>query len=109
MKIVSRESLSEEDDAAVLEEVAALRVLEHDNIVRLIDFVEEPRFYYLVLEYMAGGQLFDRIVSKSYYSEKVLQTAIDALPNCCLQEARDAVFIILSAIAFCHSKNIVHR
>jgi calcium/calmodulin-dependent protein kinase I len=55
--------------------------------------VEEKK-YYLVLEYMEGGELFDRIVKKSFYTEK---------------EARDVVFTLLSAIDYCHANNVVHR
>jgi serine/threonine protein kinase len=41
-----------------------------------------------------GGELFDRIVQKTFYNEK---------------EAKDLVQILLSAIKYCHDRNIVHR
>lgn len=50
--------------------------------------------YYLVLEHMSGGELFDRIVAKAYYNEK---------------EARDVCKILLEAVAYCHSNNVAHR
>lgn len=43
---------------------------------------------------MEGGELFDRIVDKSYYTER---------------EARDLVLLLLEAIKYCHSYGIVHR
>ena len=46
------------------------------------------------MEVMSGGELFDRIVQKSYYNEK---------------EARDLVKILLEAINYMHERNIVHR
>lgn len=41
-----------------------LRTLDHPNIVKMIDFFEEPNLYYLVLEYVGGGELFERLVEK---------------------------------------------
>lgn len=43
---------------------------------------------------MKGGELFDRIVSKSFYNEK---------------EARDVCTILFEAIGYCHSKSVAHR
>ena len=42
----------------------------HENIVKLYAFYEEKHFYYLVMEILDGGELFDRIVLKQYYNEK---------------------------------------
>ena len=43
---------------------------------------------------IAGGELFDRIVARSHYSER---------------EARDVVRTIAEAVEYMHGKNIVHR
>lgn len=48
----------------------------------------------MVTELVEGGEMFDRIVSKSTYTEK---------------EARDVVKVILETIAFLHLSDIVHR
>jgi calcium/calmodulin-dependent protein kinase I len=50
--------------------------------------------YYLVMETMHGGELFDRIVQKSFYNEK---------------EARGVCRILLEAICFCHDQRVAHR
>jgi calcium/calmodulin-dependent protein kinase I len=94
VKIINRKELSEADEESLRQEVAILGKLNHPNITRLVDFFEEPDHYYVVLEYLDGGELFDRIVKKTYYSEK---------------EARDLVFTVLKAIKYCHDQNIVHR
>ena len=63
-------------------------------IFRLFDaFMEEAQFY-IVMECILGGELFDDIVQRSVYSE------IDAC-KCMLQ--------ILQGLKFCHDKNIIHR
>mmetsp|Transcript_75791 Transcript_75791/g.148780 ORF Transcript_75791/g.148780 Transcript_75791/m.148780 type:complete len:379 (+) Transcript_75791:44-1180(+) len=94
VKIITRKDLTEADDESLRQEVAILGKLNHPNITRLVDFFEEEQYYYVVLEYLDGGELFDRIVKKTYYSEK---------------EARDLVFTVLKAIKYCHDQNIVHR
>ena len=94
VKCVNRSKLTEEDTAALLDEVAILKELRHAHIIRLYDFFEEPGNYYLVMEKMTGGELFDRVVAKAYYNEK---------------EARDTCRIILEAVGYCHRHNIAHR
>jgi calcium/calmodulin-dependent protein kinase I len=94
VKIVLRAGLSEEHELALRREVAILQKLKHKNIVEAKDFFEEEKCFYLVLEYLDGGELFDRIVKKTYYSEK---------------DARDLVLVVLGALKYCHDINIVHR
>ena len=93
-KVIDRKNLAIEDEQSLQSEVSILKQLKHQNIVTCSDFFAEEKKYYLVLEYMEGGELFDRIVKKSFYNEK---------------EARDVVYTLLSAIEYCHSNNIVHR
>lgn len=39
---------------------------QHPNIVGLIDLFENSEFYYIVLEYMQGGDLFDYIQARKF-------------------------------------------
>jgi len=94
VKIISKSGLSEVDELSLRQEVAILKDLNHPNIVQLVDYFEEPKEYMIALEFLQGGELFDRIVSKTFYSEL---------------EARNVVFTLLSAIDYCHSRDIVHR
>lgn len=94
IKVVSRTKLPLEDEEALRDEVDILKRLDHPHIVRLYDFFEEPNFFYIALEHIEGGELFDRIVKKTFYNEK---------------EARDLVFMLLNAIKYLHDQNIVHR
>lgn len=42
-----------------------MRELNHPNVVSIYDFFyDDPKYYYMVLELMEGGELFDRIVQK---------------------------------------------
>ena len=70
VKCIKRSSLPPDEQDALRDEVSILRELKHPNIICMYDFYEEEEFYYLVMEVMEGGELFDRIVQKSYYNEK---------------------------------------
>ncbi len=94
VKIVTRAGLKAEDDAALRQEVRILERLQHPNIVGQIDFFEEEKYFYIILEYLDGGELFDRIVKKTFYNEK---------------EARDLVLVVLGAIKYIHGINVIHR
>jgi serine/threonine protein kinase len=94
VKCIDRSGLPEDGEASLRQEVDILKALDHPNIVKLIDFFEEDKFFYVVMEYLEGGELFDRIVKKNCYNEK---------------EARDLVFSMLSAMKYCHDRQIAHR
>ena len=94
IKIVTKAKLTLEDEEALKEEISVLKELKHPHIIRLYDVFDEPQYYYLVTEKMSGGELFDRIVQKSYYNEK---------------EARDVCRILFEALRYCHSHKVAHR
>lgn len=94
IKIVTKAKLSKEDEIALKDEIDVLQDMEHRHIIRLYDVFEEPQHYFMVTEKMMGGELFDRIVQKSYYNER---------------EARDTCQVLFSAIQYCHKKKVAHR
>jgi calcium/calmodulin-dependent protein kinase I len=63
-------------------------------VCRLFEVFEEGTEFYIVTELVQGGELFDRIVSKSHYTEK---------------EARDLVKLFLETMAYMHEADVVHR
>lgn len=94
LKMMSREHLDSNAEKNIRNEVSLLQSLNHPTIVRGYDFFEEPRHFYFAMEKIQGGELFDRIVKKTHYSEK---------------EARDLAKILLNGIKYCHDRNIAHR
>nr|XP_033785016.1 calcium/calmodulin-dependent protein kinase type IV [Geotrypetes seraphini] len=82
------------DKKIVRTEIGVLLRLSHPNIIKLLEVFETPTEISLVLELVTGGELFDRIVEKGYYSER---------------DAADAVKQILEAVAYLHENGIVHR
>ena len=93
IKCVLRKDLPPSVDAAIFDEVAILASVEHAHIVPLIDFFDEKDCYFIVMELMSGGDLFDRIGKKKLYSEA---------------DARDLSSKMLKAMAYCHTKSIAH-
>lgn len=94
VKIVEKKKLEADDCDALMMEIEILKNLEHDHVIRLYATFEKPKKFMIVTEIVLGGELFDRIVNKSQYSEK---------------EARELVKIMLSTLAYIHEKGIVHR
>lgn len=94
VKIVSRNRLQKEDELSLRIEVEVLMSLNHPNIVQALDFFEEEDFFYVVLEYLEGGELFERLIEKAVYTEG---------------EARDLFTVLLKAVQYCHDRDLVHR
>jgi len=70
------------------------RVSHHHNIVKLYECYLHGDHFVMTLEMCLGGELFDRIVAKSKYTER---------------EARTAFAQMVEAIGHCHAHEIVHR
>lgn len=65
VKCIRKATLTAEDLAALEIEVAAQRRLgDHPNFVRMYQYFEEKDFFFIVLELISGGELFERIVEK---------------------------------------------
>ena len=96
IKIMDKQQiLSDElNKERVLSEIAILKIVRHNNIIKLYEVMETPQKIFLVMEYCDGGELFDYIVSKQHLSEKQACTFF--------QE-------IIDALTYLHSQNIVHR
>jgi len=62
--------LSRDDENDVRNEANIMKTLKHPNIIKLKEMIEGHRYFYLVVELMPGGELFDRIIKRSHYTEK---------------------------------------
>ncbi len=75
-------------------EIEILMHIDHPNIVKLTDVFEDSDHYYLVMELMTGGELFDTLIYREEFSEK---------------EVSDIIRPIIDAINYCHQLSIIHR
>lgn len=55
--------MSEEDVTNLMEEIAILSSLDHPSIVKMYEFFEDDKRYYIITEYCPGGELFDEIIN----------------------------------------------
>ena len=88
MKITNKKSVSSKY------EIEILRKISHPNITNIFEIFEDSKKYYIIMEFLEGGELFDAITSIGSFSE---------------ESACQIMKQILSAIFYLHSSNIVHR
>ncbi|XP_058801587.1 maternal embryonic leucine zipper kinase-like [Phymastichus coffea] len=93
IKIMEKATLGQDLPRAKLE-INAMKHLLHQNICKLYQVMETEDYYFIVMEYCSGGELFDHIVEKSRLTES---------------EARKFFRQIISAVAYLHSLGYAHR
>ncbi|XP_020636769.3 calcium/calmodulin-dependent protein kinase type IV [Pogona vitticeps] len=82
------------DKKIVWTEIGVLLRLSHPNVIKLKEIFETPTEITLILELVTGGELFDRIVERGFYSER---------------DAAHVVKQILEAVSYLHANGVVHR
>jgi NIMA (never in mitosis gene a)-related kinase len=96
MKEIQLTSLSPDAREKALQEVQLLRSLDHPNIVRLRDSVQEKGVLYIIMEYVDGGDLAEKIRQRSgkpFSEDEVLNIFVQ----------------LVLALQHIHEKKIVHR
>ncbi|KAI5623362.1 calcium/calmodulin-dependent protein kinase type II subunit gamma isoform X2, partial [Silurus asotus] len=93
-KIINTKKLTARDHQKLEREARICRLLKHPNIVRLHDSIAEEGFHYLVFDLVTGGELFEDIVAREYYSEA---------------DASQCINQILESVNHIHQHDIVHR
>jgi serine/threonine protein kinase len=82
------------DVRRVEREISILKEVRHPNIMQLYEIVETPREFYIVTEYIAGGELFEYIVQKTKLDER---------------EAKELFKQMVDGVGYLHTLNISHR
>ncbi|CAM0142436.1 unnamed protein product [Umbelopsis sp. WA50703] len=98
IKIISKTHLASNGsvERAVKREIAVMKLIDHPNIISLIDVIDmsdSPNLY-LILEYVEGGELFEYLVSQG---------------KLCESEARRYFQQIIFGLQYCHRHLICHR
>lgn len=78
----------------LMEEVKILSEVDHPNIIKYLKHYESEKYLYVVTEYCAGGDLFQKIIDQGKFSEDEAVTVMEEL---------------LRAINHCHHLGIIHR
>ncbi|XP_051897066.1 calcium/calmodulin-dependent protein kinase type II subunit gamma isoform X13 [Pristis pectinata] len=93
-KMINTKKLPARDHQKLEREARICRLLKHSNIVRLHDSISEEGYHYLVFDLVTGGELFEDIVAREYYSEA---------------DASHCIHQILDSVNHIHQHDIVHR
>ena len=95
IKILEKDKIQDKEDSKrISREIKILKLLNHPNIIKIYQIIEDSKNYYIIMEYAKGGELFDYIVKKKHLSEK---------------ESSIFFYQLINAIEFIHKKNISHR
>jgi serine/threonine-protein kinase ULK2 len=93
LKIIDKIQLKPELEQRLADEIELLTQLSHPNIVQLRDHTQDEDYFYLILEYLAGGDLSARI-KKGRIPEQVVRVYMKQLAD---------------ALQYLKARNIIHR
>eukprot|EP01104_Vermistella_antarctica_P007727 TRINITY_DN1895_c0_g1_i1.p1 TRINITY_DN1895_c0_g1~~TRINITY_DN1895_c0_g1_i1.p1 ORF type:complete len:542 (-),score=168.93 TRINITY_DN1895_c0_g1_i1:184-1809(-) len=82
------------DPMVINAEIEVLQSIDHENLITLHEVIETANSYYLVMDLVAGGELFDDLLENEYYGEA---------------DAGDIIRQVLEGLNYLHENNIVHR
>jgi len=94
VKSFKLKSMPDRKIAELKNEVEIYLSLDHPHIARLQDVYETPEDLHLVMEFMAGGELYDRLHSKKTYTELL---------------AAETSRQMLLALGYLHAHGVAHR
>ncbi|KAF9547430.1 hypothetical protein EC957_008440 [Mortierella hygrophila] len=96
VKIISKASLANKAAVhrGIEREIAIMKLINHPHVIRLYDVYETEKELFLVMEFVAGGELFEYLVNKGRLDES---------------EALRFFQQIIVGLAFCHKRKICHR
>jgi calcium-dependent protein kinase len=94
LKIIPKNKKNLQKNQSLINEIELLEQIDNPYIIKLYEFYDCPKVICLVNEYCKGGNLNNRLILERQFTE--FTTAI-------------IIFQLLSALSFCHSKNIIHR
>lgn len=95
VKILNRRKIKSLDVVAkIRREIQNLKLVRHPHIIKLYQVISSPTEFYMVMEYVPGGELFEYIVKRGKLQE---------------EEARKIFQQLVSGIDYCHRHNVVHR
>ena len=95
MKVIKKDSIKfQDDDKKFLKEIEILIKLEHPNIIKIFEYFTDETNYYLITEYISGGELYEGLVKMANFNEFKCAYILNQ---------------IISAVYYLHSNGIVHR
>lgn len=75
-------------------EISTMKLIKHPNVIKLFEVMASKSKIYIILEFVAGGELFDQIAKHGRLKE---------------DEARTYFQQLINAVDYCHSRGVYHR
>ncbi|VVA33088.1 PREDICTED: CBL-interacting [Prunus dulcis] len=95
LKIIDKEKVLKHKMAEQIKrEIATMKLIKHPNVVRLFEVMGSKTKIFIVMEFVTGGELFDKIVNNGRMRE---------------DEARRYFQQLINAVDYCHSRGVYHR
>ncbi|KAL7242031.1 hypothetical protein ACSBR1_014582 [Camellia fascicularis] len=95
IKILNKEKILKHDMIGQIKrEISTMKLIRHPNVIRMYEVMASKTKIFIVLEYVTGGELFDKISSKGRLKE---------------DEARKYFQQLINAVDYCHSRGVFHR
>jgi serine/threonine protein kinase len=95
IKIMSKKDMTNQDLELVRTEIEILKICQHPNIIQLYDVFENLDYFYIIMEYCSGGDLFSYLEQRNFHLPE--QLACKFMHKMC------------AAIYYIHSYGIAHR
>ncbi|XP_051142906.1 CBL-interacting protein kinase 32-like [Andrographis paniculata] len=95
IKILDKEKVLKHKMAEqIRREISTMKLIKHPNVIQLHEVMASKTKIFIVLEYVTGGELFDKIVNHGRMRE---------------DEARKYFQQLINAVDYCHSRGVFHR
>ncbi|KAA8491918.1 putative myosin light chain kinase [Porphyridium purpureum] len=94
IKSIEKSRASQKELKYIQRESAILTRVSHPHVVRTYDVFDMGNTYLFVMEYMSGGELFDKIAEAKFFSEA---------------QAADVMKQLMSGVQYLHQLGVVHR
>ena len=93
IKRIKKDHMNAKNIESLLKDVEILKTLDHPNIIKVYEYFQDDAAIYIVTDLCSGGELFEHILKEKNFNEK---------------KAAILMRQILSAISYCHERNLVH-
>ncbi|KAJ9674090.1 hypothetical protein PVL29_023564 [Vitis rotundifolia] len=95
MKVLDRSTIIKHKMTdQIKREISIMKLVRHPYVVRLHEVLASRTKIYIILEFITGGELFDKIVHHGRLSEN---------------ESRSYFQQLIDGVDYCHSKGVYHR
>ena len=95
IKIMQKNKIINQEDLIRIErEIQMLKCLNHVNVIKIYNILEDSNRFYIIMEYCENGELFNRIVEKKRLSE---------------DESAIFYYQLINGLEYIHKNNIAHR